>query len=347
MLRLTSRITIGEWTFNNCVEVEIHSGWEDMTDRCTITIPRKVKWIDKDLAAGSTPALTVGNPVKVELGYDFNYSTYFEGFITEIGAKTPVTIECQDAFWYLKRVNCGKHLQLGTPATRIEGAKGFTMGRGTTIKQLLATVEDIYTSSTLYRTDGVNINFIPYEREIEVGSIRAENVSLAFIFEGLKKSGVVTFMRGNNLYCGLAYYDDQRNEVARQFDWNITEDSMEQKRAEDNKIKMVVKTLDNKNLAPVEVGDADGSTVTYLVSGVTTQAQMRELGNRELPRYKFDGWNGSFTTFGDVFIKHGDVINLTDNTIKDRNGKFFVKKVTTKFGIEGFRNTVELHKKFV
>ncbi len=347
MLRLTSRITIGEYTFNNCVEVEVNSGWEDMTDTCTITIPRKVKWQDKDLAAGDSPALAVGNPVTVELGYDFNYSTYFEGYITNIDVKTPVTIQCQDAFWYLKRVNCGKHLQLGTPATRIEGAKGFTMGRGTTVKQVLEVIEDIYLSSTLYRTDRATINFIPYGTSIEVGSIRAENVSLAFIFEGLKKSGVVTFMRGNNLYCGLPYYDDQRNIVERQFDWNITEDSMEQKRAEDTKIKMVVKTLDNKNLAPVEVGDGDGSTVTFLTSGVTSQTEMRERGERELTKYKYDGWKGSFTTFGDIFIKHGDVVTLTDKVIKDRNGSFFVKKVTTKFGINGFRNEVELHKKYI
>lgn len=328
MLRLTSRITIGEYTFNSCVEVEVDSSWEDMTDRCTITIPRKVKWIDKDLAAGDAPALTVGNPVKIELGYEFNYATYFEGYIVAIGAKTPVTIECQDAFWFLKQCT-GK----------------FTLGKGTTLKQLLDQIKAVYLASTIYATHKANITFTALANT-QVGSIRADNVSMAFVLSSLqKKMGIVSFMRNNILYSGLAYYDDQRNVVDRQFEYNITDDSMEQKRAEDSKIKLTVKAIDNKNLAPVEVGDADGDTVTILVSGVTTQAQMRERGNTELPRYKFNGWTGSFTTFGDVFIKHGDVINLVDKTIKDRNGKFFVKRVKTNFGTQGFRNTIELHKK--
>lgn len=344
MLRLTSKITIGEYQFNNCVEVEIHSSWEDMTDRCTITIPRKVRWTGKDLAAGNNPALKVGDPVKIELGYDFNYATYFQGYVTGIGAKTPVTIECQDAFWYLKRVNSGK-VQIGTAAVSLGRKKGFTLGKGTTIKQLLSVIEDIYLSSDVYQKEKAKINFIPYGTDIQVGSIRADNVSLAFVFEGIKKMGIVTFMRGNNLYCGLAYYPDQQNTINRQFDYNIIEDDLIQKRAEDNKIKMVVKAIDNPNLKSIEVGDADGATVTYLVTGVTTQDQMKAQGEREISKYKYDGWHGSFTTFGDEFIKHGDAINLTDKIIADRNGKFLVKKVHTTFGINGFRNKVTLHKK--
>jgi hypothetical protein len=328
MLRLTSRITIGEWSFNSCVEVEIHSSWEDMTDRCTITIPRKVKWIDKDLAAGDAPALTVGNPVTVELGYDFNYTTYFVGYVVSIGAKTPVTIECQDAFWFLKQCS-----------------GSFVYGAGTLLSTVTDKVKMIYEASPIFATHGVSLTFNPLANT-QVGSVRADKVSMAFVLSSIqKKSGIVSFVRNGIVYSGLAYYEDQRNTIAREFNYNIIEDSLEQKKAEDTKIKLTVKSIDNKNLAPVEVGDAEGDAVTILVSGVTTQAQMRERGEAELPRYKFDGWKGSFTTFGDVFIKHGDVIELTDPIIKDRNGSFFVKKVTTRFGTDGFRNTVELHKK--
>lgn len=329
MLRLTSRITIGDWLFTNCVEVEVHSSWEDMTDRCTITIPRKVRWYDKELAAGDTPAIAIGDPVTVELGYDFQYSTYFSGYVTGIGAKTPVTIECQDAFWFLKQCT-GK----------------FSLGKGSTLTDLLDEIESVYLASSIYSQYQAPINFEPYENT-QVGTVRADNVTMAFVLSSIqKKMGIVSFMRNNTLYSGLAYYDNQRNVVDRQFDYNIIDDSMEQKKAEDSKVKLVVKAIDNKNLEPVEVGDSEGDTITYLVSGVTSRDQMRERGLAELPKYKFDGWNGSFTTFGDVFIKHGDVINLIDNVIKDRNGKYFVKKVTTKFGVDGFRNTIDLHKKF-
>jgi hypothetical protein len=328
MLRLTSRITIGDYQFTNCVEVEINSSWEDMTDRCSITIPRKVKWIDKDLSTGTNSVLNVGDPVLVELGYDFNYSTYFQGFITNVDSKTPVTIECQDAFWFLKQCS-----------------GSFTTTNGGTLEDSFDKIEEIYLASEIYATHGVDITFTPVADTV-IGKVMANNISMAFAIQSLKKFGVISFMRGNTLYSGLPYYDDQINEVNRQFDYNIIDDSLEQKNATDTKVKLVVKCLDNKNLAPVEVGDAEGDTISYLVSGVTTQAEMRAMGEKELPRYKFDGFKGSFTTFGDEFIKHGDVINLTDKVIKDRNGKYYVKKVTTKFGTSGFRNTIDLDKKY-
>jgi hypothetical protein len=328
MLRLTSIITIGDWSFNNCVEVEIHSGWEDMTDRCTITIPRKVKWIDKDLSTEGRPALSVGDAVKIDLGYDFNYSTYFQGYVTSIGAKTPVTIECQDAFWFLK-----------------QASGSFSTATGGTLEDVFDNIQRIYLASSVYSKYKADITFVPLKNTV-IGKVTANNVSMAFVISSLKKSGIVSFMRGNTLYSGLAYYEDQRNIIDRQFNYNITDDSLQQRNADDTKIKIVVKSLDKaKTLAAVEVGDAEGDTITYLVSGVTTQAQMRERGEAELPKYKYNGWEGSFTTFGDVFIKHGDVIALTDPVIKDRNGSFYAKKVTTNFGVSGFRNTVELHKK--
>jgi hypothetical protein len=328
MLRLTSRITIGDYQFTNCVEVEINSSWEDMTDRCSITIPRKVKWIDKDLSTGTNSVLNVGDPVLVELGYDFNYSTYFQGYITNVDSKTPVTIECQDAFWFLKQCS-----------------GSFTTTNGGTLEDSFDKIEEIYLASEIYATHGVDITFTPVADTV-IGKVMANNISMAFAIQSLKKFGVISFMRGNTLYSGLPYYDDQINEVNRQFDYNIIDDSLEQKNATDTKVKLVVKCLDNKNLAPVEVGDAEGDTISYLVSGVTTQAEMRAMGEKELPRYKFDGFKGSFTTFGDEFIKHGDVINLTDKVIKDRNGKYYVKKVSTKFGTSGFRNTIDLDKKY-
>lgn len=327
MLRLTSKISIGNYSFTNCVEVEISSSWNQLTDTCTITIPRKVKWEGKDLAAGNNPAISVGDAVKVDLGYNFQNTTYFQGYVTAISVRTPVTIECQDAFWFLKQCS-----------------GSFSLGKGTTVLDIIGQVKKIYNASNIKKQYGVGITFTPLANTT-VGTFRADRVSMAFVLSSLKdKLGIISFTRNNTIYTGLAYYDNQRNVVQRIFNYNIISDSLEYKKASDIKIKLVVKSVDNKNLKPVEVGDADGDTRTYYVAGMTSQAQMKAVGERELPRYKYTGWFGSFTTFGDEFIKHGDVIDMVDNVIKDRNGKFLVKKVTTKFGINGFRNEVEMDK---
>lgn len=325
MLRLTSKITIGQYSFNNCVEVQIESSWNQLTDTCNITIPRKIKWEGKDLAAGNSPAIKVGDAVKVELGYNFQFSTYYQGYVTSISVKTPVTIECQDAFWFLKQCS-----------------GSFTLGKNSTLTNVLNQVKSVYNASNIKKQFNVDIAFNPLANTT-IGSFRADRVSMAFVLNTLKeKLGIISFSRNNIIYSGLAYYDNQRNEVQRIFNYNIISDNLEYRKASDIKIKLVVKSLDNKLLAPVEVGDADGDTRTYYVAGMSSQSQMKTVGERELPRYKYTGWFGSFQTFGDVFIKHGDVVELVDGIIADRNGKFFVKKVTTSFGTSGFRNSIEL-----
>lgn len=327
MLRLTSEISIGQYKFNSCVELEIKSSWDSLTDTCTITIPRKIKWDNKSLAQGAAPMIAIGDKVVVKLGYNFQFKTYFTGYVIAISAKTPVTIECQDAFWFLKQCS-----------------GSFSLGSGTTLSQVMSEVEKIYNSSSIKKTHGVTINFKPLAGTV-VGTFRADRVSMAFVVKTLKeKLGIISFTRNEILYSGLTYYDDQRGELQRNFTDNVIEDSLEFKKATDIKIKLVVKSVDNKNLKPVEVGDSDGDTRTYYVAGMSSQAQMKAVGDRELPRFKYTGWHGSFTTFGDVFVKHGDVVELIDKQIKDRNGKYFVKGVTTKFGTGGFRNIIELDK---
>ena len=43
-------------------------------------------------------------------------------------------------------------------------------------------------------------------------------------------------------------------------------------------------------------------------------------------------------------VKHGDVVELIDSQVPDRNGKYYVKRVSTSFGMEGGRKTIELDK---
>ena len=346
MLRLTSRITIGEYQFKNCVSVKIRSSWNELTDTCTLVLPRKVKWTKQDLVAGDQPSIAVGDAVTIELGYDFNYSTYFTGYIVSVGTKTPVEIECQDAFWFLKQVQHKK-----------------TYPKGTLLSDVLTDLQTVYEASAIYAKYKAPITFAPYgeivgqteisatektkARTSEIGALRCDNVTIAFILDTFKtKLSMPSWIRNNVVYTGLPYYENQRNTVERVFEYNIISEDMEYKREEDNKLQVVVKNIENKNIPSVTVGDADGDKIDWLVSGITTEAQMREIGEEVLSKRKYTGWFGSFTTFGDTYIKHGDVISLIDKKIKDRNGMYYVKGTDVEFGINGFRITPELERKF-
>jgi hypothetical protein len=57
-----------------------------------------------------------------------------------------------------------------------------------------------------------------------------------------------------------------------------------------------------------------------------------EFGKKQLEKYHYTGFKGSFTTFGFPFVKWGDNIMMLDNIIADRNGIYKVKKVVRKGG---------------
>ena len=98
MLRLLSKITITQqptevFTARNKVfilkfvnDIEISSGWQNMTDTCKVVLPRKVylqddkgvrvNWFGKQFYGGDefgtsqAPLILRGDKIKIELGYN-------------------------------------------------------------------------------------------------------------------------------------------------------------------------------------------------------------------------------------------------------------------------------------
>ena len=68
-----------------------------------------------------------------------------------------------------------------------------------------------------------------------------------------------------------------------------------------------------------------------------------QMGVTFLKRYYFDGVEGSFSTFGAPFVRHGDVVNLTNPVLPEMNGKYMVKSVDYSGGeSEGLRQNITL-----
>jgi hypothetical protein len=111
---------------------------------------------------------------------------------------------------------------------------------------------------------------------------------------------------------------------------------------EDIRIKIIATNINDDNTKfEVTVGDPNGE-IRKLPFYNRTKAELTEAAERELERYKISGWVGSFTTFLKPKIKHGDLINLVDSNVPDRNGTYLVSKVETSTGVSGGRQTVTL-----
>jgi hypothetical protein len=241
----------------------------------------------------------------------------FQGFITQVHATIPCKIDCEDAMWLLKQKTLSKSY------------------RKVMLSDLL---KDI-------------IKVVPYEvvADWDLGQLRITKATAAKTIEELRSQYYLKcWFRGGTLYAGLAYISKLQKSHILEFGTHIIDNSLEYRRKADIKIKIKgIVMLPNNKKIEVEAGDSDGDERTVHKYNISKDA-MIAFCNEEAERLKHDGYRGSFTTFGIPKINHGDIINIYDPkypTRFDRQNGYLVKKVTTRFGTEGYRQEVELEAK--
>jgi hypothetical protein len=313
MIRLTSNIKIGTYTFRGVVSVNIESSWDIFTDTCKITLPRRVSWKGKALATGSDPLIKKGDQVSVSLGYDDKNTPIFEGYVTSVSSKIPVEITCEDKMWKLKQST-------------------FTNSYKTvTLKKLL---QDMLLGGIQFEAPTV-----------ELGPFRVSKASPAQVLDELRNTYFLkSFFRAGKLYVGLAYWASLQKTHKIRFDLHVPEDgnNLEFVRKEDIKIKLVIIVISKDNSKnEYQYGDKEGEERTFHYFNIT-KAQADEYAKKEEERLRYDGYRGSLTIFGQPTFFHGDVADITDPVYPERDGKYLVKAVSTSFGTDGFRQTLEL-----
>lgn len=97
-----------------------------------------------------------------------------------------------------------------------------------------------------------------------------------------------------------------------------------------------------KKRLETSVGPTDGEVRTLYFWNVKTEADLKAQAQARLSRIYFEGFVGSFTTFGLPFVKQGDAAILRDTVLPERNGKYLIKKVEYGFGLGGYRQKIYL-----
>jgi len=318
MLIVNTHITIGDYEFPYCVDVEIVSSVDTLTDTCKITLPRKFEWDCREIALGDDPILKRGMPVVVKAGYDGTLITEFIGFVKNIKSGVPVQIECEDSMFLLK--------QGGTEVT-----KSY---KNPTLSKILS---DILPKGIKFKVPELLLG----------GLLRLNKLTPAKALEEMKtKHGIYSYFRIVNsqpvLYSGLAYWTDNRHEEDFKFGYNIIEHSNLVYRREED-VKLLIKAFgiskDNKRVK-VEVGDPDGEIRTFHYYE-TNKEVLKRRAEQDLARLKYTGYYGDFLTFGAPSIQKGDIANLIGNQYNP-DGKYLIKKVTKRIGVTtGYRQSIE------
>jgi len=330
MLRLSSKITIGEELkepiiFDFVNEIEIDSSSENLTDTAKVIIPRKISFKGKAIAIGADALLKRGMSIKIELGYDDNLKVAFRGYISKVHIKVPLEIECEDEMWILKQNTLAN--------------KSYTS------VSLATLLKYIMPKSVSYTTEGFTFE--------NLGKIRiSNNATTAMVLDMLRKTYQInSFFRDGKLFIGVAFQVTLQKDKIFGFEKNIiSESNLIWEDSEDVKIKVKGISIQSDN-TKIEYyypsKDTDGQQMQFSRPNLNLEDLEKHV-KRFYDSFHYSGYKGTFETFGEPFVNHGDAIGFTGEKLPERNeGKYLVRSVKRTFGQGGYRQFPELANKIL
>lgn len=292
--------------------VEIASSWKMLTDTSDIVIPRKIKTFSgKDLNTFFQP----GDTVKIELGYNGNYVTEFEGYVQNVSRGTPVKLHCEDEMYKLKRRSVSY------------SKKSVTLGK------LLADLCPEYEIVTSFG-------------DTELGAVRYSNVLVSAVLADIhKKTGLYSYFVGKTLYCGNVYTDNvQLPEVRIELEKQAVSQDLQHTEGDYEVTALAILKGGKKLEAKAGTKGAETVSLTYNDKDQkVTLEVLKDFAERYYEGLKKQKYKGGVELFGIPSVRFGMVMDLKSMITPEMDGKYFIEKVTKTFSDNAtYRQKVEL-----
>lgn len=315
MFVLQGFFQIGGYTFHAINEVEITHSVEEISDTALIKMPTRFTVRQNGEVKFTEEAIKVGDQVAVTIGYKGKSERKeFEGYVSRIKCSVPLEIYCEDATWLLRRKACS-----------------FSK-LNTNLREVL---EYIVKETPIKLAN--NVPDVPLEK------FTLRNVNGAQALKYIKDNLAMSIYLNDEgeLYCGLQQMNNIGQVAIYDLNYNLVSNDLEFKTAEDKKIKVIYEALspDNKKVR-VELGDDGGDKIEVKTKIIKDVAQLEKLAKAHLTRLKYDGFDGDFTTFLIPYANRGMAAKLIDERHPNREGKYFIKKVVTTYGLQGARRRI-------
>lgn len=315
LLKLCCKIMLGKFELTYVSEVSIDSDVENLTDTCSITLPRALYFEGEPLRNH----LKRGDAVKVELGYNDDLKTVFTGFIKSLKMNTPLVVECEDNMFVLKKV-----IVKPTHYAKVS------------IKKLL---DDLLPEDIERSVLDFDLGEFTIKDETNLSKI------LEYIVSTYK---IRFFFKQGKFYATMphtqVFVEGDSTQHIFEFQKNIISDSINYQYKDDINVTIVAKSIqrDNKTIE-VRVPEGGKSEIRTFYYNNRSKAELQKLATDMLKFYAYDGLNGSFDAFGIPFVQVSDFVKLFDSKNAERNGQIYlVKSVKYNFGQNGYRQTIEL-----
>lgn len=300
------RITVGDASrfvvFEALNKVEITESVRELGNKARIVLPRNYK----ELAGkGVLEYIKVGDPVKVELGFDGRYYQEFTGFISEVESGAPLVLHCDDEFYPLKQNSFNNSW------------------KSVSLKTLLH-----------YVSDGLEVSC----PDVELGNFEILNVSTYRVLWELQRSfGFYSWVKDGVLNCHFGYDLGQTgDEHTYTFYDNVKKNDLKYKRAEDVKVRVKgISNLRNGKKLTFEVGpEGRDVSIRTLNFGPLSEAELKKATEEQYKKLAFDGYNGSVTGFAYPRTHAGDTLKIVDREEPDREGRYRIEKTVIRYGLD-------------
>ena len=323
-------------------DFNLKKSYEMLTNKCSITFPRKYQDEFKEYFAGANPIFKRGDKVVINCGYFPNSEKVFEGYIRDIEANIPVTVYCEDSMYLLKKhtFNIPAVVPLITTTKKGKYLKrpkvNTTLIKKIQLKELLNIIipDDIELSEDII--------------DIDLGKVIFSRMTPCEILQKIKDThGLFSYFVDTKLYVGF-----QSNAITtkeREFKMErqvINSNNLFYKRAEDVPIKVVCITMNDANQKTTkEAGDEDGEVRTYHYYNVSDEA-LQQYANERLNEERYTGFYGEIVTFLEPMLSHGDRAKITSVKMPERDGIYLVKSAYIDVNVRGGgRQVLELGQK--
>ena len=198
---------------------------------------------------------------------------------------------------------------------------------GTTLKEVLKKV-----------VEGTDVELSDKIPSMKIDKLVIRMANGAQVLQKLKDDFALSIYLDNEgkLYAGLEQMNNIGKQVIYDLNYNLVENNLEYKSADQKKLKIKYTYIDNKNRKKsIEVGDKDGELRTFHTSVISDEKKLEEMAQAELKKLKYDGFEGSVKSFLIPYAEHGIAAVIQDSEHPAREGKYFIKKVVTTYGSSG------------
>lgn len=304
-------ISIGGQQLAMLDAAEITRSVDTLADACTITLPGTVY----NKAYEVEEKIKRGMPVLVRLGYNDELQEEFKGYVLRVGTDDgSVTIDCEDAFFLLRKPVKNKEFK----NAGIAAIAQYVIDQTGAPLTLDSTLGITYDKFVIHLADGYDV----------LKKLKEETNASIYIKDGKL-----------NIH---PPYIEKGGDVAYSFQQNIESGALKYVRQEDKKIQVVVTSTgpDGKK-REVRYGTTGGEEVKLSGAGMS-ESGMDALAKERFRVLMTDGYDGSITGWLIPYVEPTWTAQISDADYPYKDGRYYVKGVTTTFSSSGGVRQVEL-----